>query len=279
MFTVNNGLGLGTLTFNEVEAPVNYAVTVAQSAVFGGASRDFDGFITVVSFDGTNRTIVAGPTEVTPTNRGDTFYNTDSNTIPNGTTIEVYTTGRQWSVARTTFTNATSNGDIVAPVIADTLYQSGVTSPTTITGVTFNSADNTISVAADVGGTLTEGNGNATAGQIRQFSGYAEAIASRGLTQDIVRFVSLNAIAPTFDTDVLTGALPTDGSAITWQGGSVSQGATGDLGVEDTVTARVWTLSAGAAGAQPAAIGAVVRQEIESGDVATNSTVWAAKVS
>ena len=185
----------------------------------------------------------------------------------------VYTTGQQWNVARTTFTNATENGAITAQVIADNLYQSEVTSPTTVTGVTFNQADNTISVATDAGGTLTEANGNATAGQIRQFPGYAQAIALRGLTADAIRFVSANAIAPTFNTDILTGALPADNAAITWQGGAVATGATGDLGVETTITARVWGLSAGAAGAQPSAIGAVVRQSLDDGNIATRQDV------
>ena len=125
-FTVDNSLGLGTLTFNEVVAPVNFEVRVQQDAVFGGASRNFDGYLTVVEFDGTNRSIATngGPFLIDDTNRGSVLYTTDSNTVPDGTTIEVYTTGQQWNVARTTFTNATENGAITAQVIADNLYQS-----------------------------------------------------------------------------------------------------------------------------------------------------------
>ena len=275
MFTVNNGLGLGTLTFNEVVAPVNFEVRVQQSAVFGGVDRDFDGYITIVENASGTRTIPSdgGPFLIGAGNRDSILYTTDSNTIPDGTTIEVYTTGRQWNVARTTFTNATTNGAITAPVIADILYESGITSPTTVTDVTFNSADNTINVETDVGGLLTEGNGNATAGQIRQFIAYAQAIGLRGLTQDIVFFQSDNSIAPTFNPDVLTGSTPADNNAITWQGGGTTLGSTGNLGVQDTVTVRVWTTSAGAAGAQPAAIGAVVRQSIDDANVATRQDV------
>ena len=186
-----------------------------------GVERNFDGYITIVENASGTRTIPSngGPFLVDDTNRDSVFYTTDSNTVPDGTTIEVYTTGRQWNVARTTFTNATENGAITAPVIADILYESGITSPTTETGVTFNSADNTINVQTDVGGLLTEGNGNATAGQIRQFIAYAQAIGLRGLTQDIVFFQSDNSIAPTFNPDVLTGSTPADNNAITWQGG------------------------------------------------------------
>ena len=274
-FTVDNSLGLGTLTFNEVVAPVNFEVRVQQSAVFGGVDRDFDGYITIVENASGTRTIPSdgGPFLIGAGNRDSILYTTDSNTIPDGTTIEVYTTGRQWNVARTTFTNATTNGAITAPVIADILYESGITSPTTVTDVTFNSADNTINVETDVGGLLTEGNGNATAGQIRQFIAYAQAIALRGLTQDIVFFQSDNSIAPTFNPDVLTGSTPADNNAITWQGGGTTLGSTGNLGVQDTVTVRVWTTSAGAAGAQPAAIGAVVRQSIDDANVATRQDV------
>ena len=267
--------GDGVTLRNAPLAAVTFNVTVQESAVFGGASRNFNGYVTIVENANGTRTIPSngGPFLIDDTNRGNVLYTTTSTDIPNGTTIEVYTTGQQWNVAQTTFTNATTNGAITAGIIADNLYQNAVTSPTTVTGVTFNAGDNTISVATDAGGTLTEANGNATAGQIRQFPGYAQAIALRGLTADAIRFVSANAIAPTFNTDVLTGALPADNAAITWQGGAIATDASGDLGVETTITARVWGLSAGAAGAQPSAIGAVVRQSLDDGNIATRQDV------
>ena len=214
-----------------------------------------------------------GPFLIDDTNRGTVLFSIDNTSIPAGTSYEVYTTGGQWNVSRTTFDGTTTNGNVVASVIADGLYQDTINSPTTITAVTLNAADNTITVEADAGGLLVEANGNATAGQIRQFPGYAQALSLRGLTQDAIRFVSINAIAPTFDTDILTGTLPADNAAITWQGGSIATGSTGDLGVEATVTARVWGLSAGATGAQSSAIGAVLRQELDTGNIATRQDV------
>ena len=275
MFTIDNSLGLGTFAFNEVPELVNFQVRVQPSAVFGGTSRNFDGYVTIVENVSGTRSVPSngGPFLIDDTNRDSVLFSIDNTSIPAGTTYEVYTTGQQWNVARTTFDNTGTNGNITAQAIADNLFQNTVTSPSTITRVVFNSVGNTLDVTADAGGLLSEANGNATAGQIRQFAEYARAIALRGATTDAIRFVSANAIAPTFNTDVVTGALPTDNVAITWQGGAIEQGSTGDLGIETTITARVWGLSAGAAGAQPSAIGAVVRQSFDDAGLATRQDV------
>ena len=158
MFTIDNSLGLGTFAFNEVPVLVNFQVRVQESAVFGGTSRNFDGYVTIVENVSGTRSVATngGPFLIDGTNRGSVLFSIDNTSIPAGTTYEVYTTGQQWNVARTTFDNTGTNGNITAQAIADNLFQNTVTSPSTITRVVFNSVGNTLDVTADAGGLLSD---------------------------------------------------------------------------------------------------------------------------
>ena len=91
-----------------------------------------------------------------------------------------------------------------------------------------------------------------------------------GRTVDAVQYTSSNAVPPTFDISVITGATG-DNTIQSWVG--VGQTGTGTLAQTQQVNAAVWTLPNGTQGAQPSAINASVREAIDSAGVATRQDV------
>ena len=249
--TQGNTVDVGNITYSFPAVSTPIPVTVQQSAVFGADGVDFDGYITVVENTSGTRSIVAGPTKVTDGNRGDTFYTTNSAAL-GSKTLEVYTTGDKWGVSQTTADN-TSTG-VTATIIADGLYQRGITTTGTIDSVTVDPSNNltiTTSGFTDTGVQAA----NSFVGRFRDHVNYATAIARSGSTTDFVAFVSTSSIPPTINTDRVTGAVG-DGNLSSFAG--LATTGSGILAATASVNAQVWTTGPAPVGAQPSEIAAAV---------------------
>ena len=251
---------VGNITYIFPLVSVSIPVTVQQSAVFGTENVNFDGYITVVENTSGTRAIVAGPTKVTDSNRSDTFYTTN-NIALGSKTLEVYTTGDKWAVSQTTVDN-TSMG-VTGTIIADGLYQRGVTTTGTIDSVVVDASNNLTITTSGFTDTGVD-KANAFVGRFRDHDNYATAIARSGSTVDLVTFVSTNAIPPTVNSDRITGDVG-DGALSSFAG--ISFSGSGTVAATSSVTTVVWQVGAAPIGAQPSAIRAEVQDVV---DEATN---------
>ena len=137
--------------------------------------------------------------------------------------------------------------------------------------------DSLIVTTSGVTDASDEESNNRLFGLVKQFNGdYIEAMGVTGQTVDAIRYESVNAIGPTVDIGIITGASG-DGMVQFFTG--LAQTGTGTLAPSQNINTPVWTAPNGTQGAQPAAIGAVLRQEIQSEGVAKTTDVWAAKAS
>ena len=262
-----------TITLDPQVAGVDINVAVQESANFGGTDVNFDGWIYVVeNFNGL-RTEHSAPVLVTDTNRGNTFFSINTSTIPALTSYEIYTAGARWNLARTVITNATTNAAPVATIIANTLYLPDATAVGTVDSVALQPLANDTLLVTTSGITdgSSEASNNRLAGDIKQISGdYIQSMGLLGRTVDAVQYTSANAVPPTFDISVITGATG-DNTIQSWVG--VGQTGTGTLAQTQQVNTSVWTLPNGTQGAQPSAINASVREAIDSAGVATRQDV------
>ena len=267
--------GDGVTLRNAPVAGVDINVTVQQSANFGGADVNFDGYIYVVqNFNGL-RTQHTAPVEVTDANRGNTFFSMNTDDIPENTSFEIYTAGARWNLSRLVIDSSTTNANPVASIIANTLYLPTATAVGTVDSVALQLDDTLLVTTSGVTEGSSERSNNRLAGDIKQTTDYIRAMGLNGRTEDAVQYTSSNAIPPTFDISVITGATG-DGAIQSFVGvGQIdtSPGETGVLAQTQQVNTSVWTLPNGTQGAQPSAIGAVVRQELDDGNIATRQDV------
>ena len=262
--------GAGVTLMNAAPGGVDVAVTVQQAAQFGANEVNFDGWIYVVQNVSGTRTTHTAPVLVTDANRGNTFFSMNTNDIAANTSFEIYTAGARWNLARTTITNATTNAAPVATIIANTLYLPDATAVGTVDSVVLQLDDTLLVTTSGITDGSSEASNNRLAGDIKQTADYIQAMGVNGRTVDAVQYTSSNAVPPTFDISIITGATG-DNTIQSWVG--VGQVGTGTLAQTQQVNAAVWTLPNGTQGAQPSAINASVREAIDSAGVATRQDV------